>query len=101
MDAFRNSTPGLKARALPGPEPCEQIPALAERGRARVQHFFAWVDNRLADNEFICGPKFTIADISGMVAIDFAGWARLTPPEHMAHLRRWHAVVSARPGSKA
>ncbi len=101
MDAFRNSTPGLKARALPGPESYEQIPALAERGRARVQHFFAWMDTRLADNEFICGPKFTIVDISGMVAIDFAGRARLTPPGHMAHLRRWHAAVSARPSSKA
>ena len=28
MEAFRNSTPGLKGRALPGPEPYEQIPAL-------------------------------------------------------------------------
>jgi glutathione S-transferase len=101
MDAFRNSTSGLKGRALPGPEPYQQIPALAERGRARVQHFFAWIDARLADNEFICGPKFTIADISGMVAIDFAGWTRLRPLEHMAHLRRWHAAVSGRPSSKA
>jgi glutathione S-transferase len=101
MDAFRNSTPGFKGRALPGLERYEQIPALAERGRARVQHFFAWIDTRLADNEFICGPKFTIADISGMVAIDFAGWAKLKPPEHMAHLRRWYAAVSARPSSTA
>jgi glutathione S-transferase len=40
MEAFRNSTPGLKGRALPGPESYEQIPALAERGRMRIQHFF-------------------------------------------------------------
>ncbi len=33
MEAFRNSTPGLKGRALPGPHDYEQIPALAERGR--------------------------------------------------------------------
>jgi glutathione S-transferase len=52
MEAFRNSTPGFKGRALPGPEPYEQIPALAERGRARIQHFFAWLDARLPDNEF-------------------------------------------------
>jgi glutathione S-transferase len=101
MDAFRNSTPGFKGRALPGPDPYEQIPALAERGRARIQHFFGWIDARLAENEFICGPDFTIADISGMVAIDFCGWAKLRPPEHMAHLRRWHAAVSARPSAKA
>jgi glutathione S-transferase len=41
MEAFRNSTPGLKGRALPGPESYEQIDALAERGRVRIQHFFA------------------------------------------------------------
>jgi glutathione S-transferase len=101
MDMFRNSTPGLKGHALPGPEPYEQIPALAERGRMRVQHFFTWLDAQLAKNEFICGPRFTIADISGMVAVDFAAWTKLKPPEHMAHLRRWHAAVSARPSAKA
>jgi glutathione S-transferase len=101
MELFRNSTPGLNGRALPGPEPYEQIPALAERGRARVQHFFAWLDARLADNEFICGLRFTVADISAMAAVDFSAWAKLKAPESMTHLHRWHAAVSARPSAKA
>jgi glutathione S-transferase len=101
MDAFRNSSPGLKGRALPGPDAFEQIPALAERGRDRVQRFFTWLDARLADNEFICGADFTVADITGLVTIDFAGRAKLKPPEQMVHLRRWHTAVSARPSSKA
>lgn len=101
MEVFRNSTPGFKGRALPGPEPYEQIPALAERGRLRIQRFFAWLDARLANNEFNCGPYFTVADISGMVAIDFSGWAKLKAPGHMNHLHRWHAMVSARPSAKA
>ncbi len=29
MEAFRNSTPGLKGRAIPGPDDYAQIPALA------------------------------------------------------------------------
>jgi hypothetical protein len=45
----------------------------------------------------ICGPHFTIADITGMVTVDFCGWA----PEHLTHLRRWHSVVSACPSAKA
>ena len=101
MAAFRNSTPGLKGHALPGPGTYEQIPALAERGRARIQHFFSWLDARLADNEFICGHQFTIADITGMVTVDFCGWAKLTAPEHLTHLHRWHSDVSARPSAKA
>jgi glutathione S-transferase len=101
MEAFRNSTAGLKGHALPGPDIYEQIPALAERGRARIQHFFSWLDARLSDNEFICGQHFTIADITGMVTVDFCGWAKLRAPEHLTHLRRWHSAVSARPSAKA
>jgi len=101
MEAFRNATPGLKGRALPGPENYEQIPALAERGRARMRHFFGWLDARLGENEFVCGPAYTVADISAMVAVDFAGWAKLKLPEQVTHLRRWHAAVSARPSAKA
>ena len=69
MEALRNSTPGLKGRALPGSESYEQIPALAERGRARIAHFFAWLGARLDENEFVCGPQFTIADITGLVTV--------------------------------
>jgi glutathione S-transferase len=101
MEAFRNSTPGLKNRALPGPESYEQIDALAERGRVRIQHFFAWLDARLAVNEFVCGPNFTVADITGLVTVDFCAWAKLKPPEQLGHLRRWHATVSERPSAKA
>jgi glutathione S-transferase len=101
MEAFRNSSPGLKGHALPGPDAFEQIPALAERGRERVQHFFAWLDARLADHEFICGSDFTVADITGMITVDFAGWAKLKSPEEMTHLRRSHTAVSARPSAKA
>ena len=101
MEVFRNSTPGLKARALPGSESYDQIPALAERGRARIQHFFFWLDAQLEENEFVCGPQFTIADITGLVTADFCSWAKLKPPEHLIHLRRWHTAASARPSTKA
>ena len=63
MEAFRNTVPGLKGRALPGPHNYEQIPALAERGRLRVGHFFAQMDARLAESEFVAGPRYTIADV--------------------------------------
>jgi glutathione S-transferase len=61
----------LFLRFRPGPESYEQIDALAERGRVRIQHFFAWLDARLAENEFVCGPNFTVADITGLVTVDF------------------------------
>ena len=97
MDAFRNATKGLKGRALPGPHDYEQIPELAARGRVRVEHFFRAMDARLAAREFVAGSRFTIADISTLVLTDFAGWAKLSIPPECTHLRRWHAVVAARP----
>jgi glutathione S-transferase len=101
QDAFRNAADGLKGRALPGPVSLEQIPALAERGRVRLQHFFAWLDARLADHAFVCGPHFTIADISGLVAVDLAARAKHRPPESLGHLKRWYDDVSTRPSAKA
>ena len=101
MEAFRNATPGLKGRALPGPDDYEQIPALAERGRARLARFFERLDARLAESAFIAGPRYTIADITALASVDFAGWAKMKPPETLSRLQRWHDAVSARPSAKA
>jgi glutathione S-transferase len=101
MEAFRNSTAGLKGRALPGPHDYEQIPALAERGRLRVKHFQERMDARLRQSEFVAGPRYSIADITALITIDFAARAKMPIPESYGHLRRWHAQVSARPSAKA
>ncbi len=101
MDALRNSTPGLKGRALPGPDDYEQIPALAERGRLRITRFFEQMDARLAHNEFVAGARYSVADITTLIAVDFARWVKLSVPETCDHLRRWRAQVSARPSAKA
>ena len=101
MEAFRNATPGLKGRALPGPDDYEQIPALAERGRARVARFYAWMDARLAASPFVAGTSYSLADISTQIAVEFAKWAKVPVPESCRHLTRWFAEVSARPSAKA
>jgi glutathione S-transferase len=101
MEAFRNSTPGLKGRALPGPHDYEQIPALAERGRQRVAHFYEQMDARLAQSEFVAGTSYSIADITVLVTVDFASRVKLPIPQACQHVQRWHAQVSARPSAKA
>jgi glutathione S-transferase len=101
MEALRNATPGLGGRALPGPDNYEQIPALAERGRTRIMRFFAQMDARLAESEFVAGARYSIADITTLVAVDFARWVKLSVPEECGHLRRWYSQVSARPSAKA
>jgi glutathione S-transferase len=97
MEAFRNATPGLKGRAVPGPTDYEQIPDLARRARTQMQQFFETMDRRLAESAFVAGAQYTIADITTLVAVDFARWAKLTVPPHCTNLLRWHAAISARP----
>lgn len=100
-DAFRNTVKGLKGRAVTGPDPYEQIPELAERGRQRVQRFFHRLDRQLADHRFVAGDNFSIADISALVLVDFARWVKLEIPDDATHLARWYGEVSARPSAAA
>ena len=58
-DAFRNSNPAFAGRALPGTLDTEQIPELAERGRAQLNHAFETLNNELATRPFVAGDAFT------------------------------------------
>lgn len=100
-EALRNEVKGMAGRALAGPVDYEQIPALAARGRARVQHFFEVLDARLAESAFVAGPEFSVADITAFVAVDFAGWLKLVPAEGAHALRRWLDGMRQRPSAKA
>ena len=101
MDAFRNAVKGLAGRALTGPESYEQIPELAARGRQRVEQFFRRLDGQLAENMYVAGANFSIADITAMVVVDFAGWVKIEVPGELGNLRPWHEAVSARPSAAA
>jgi len=71
-EALRNSSPGMKDRAMTGPINHQQIPALAERGLARLQNFFDILDARLEDREYFAIDPFSNADITAAVVVDFA-----------------------------
>lgn len=100
-EAFRNAVPGLASRALTGPAGFEQIPALAERGRKRVALFFDLLEKRLESRDYLATDTYSLADISALIAVDFAARAKLPVPEGHSALRAWHARVSARPSAKA
>lgn len=100
-DAFRNSARGLVNRAATGPVSYAQIPELAERGRHRVEQFFGRLDERLADNEFVAGDRYSIADISALVTVDFAARIKLSLPDEAVHARRWYEAISSRPSATA
>jgi glutathione S-transferase len=96
-EALRNSAPAMADRALPGPVNYPQIPELARRGLARVQQFFITLNDRLAGRAFIAADRFSIADITAVVAVDFARVVKIKPGERHPHLQRWRATMAQRP----
>ena len=96
-EALRNSAPAMTNRALPGPVDYPQIPELAQRGLARVQQFITMLDARLEGRNFIAANQFSVADITAVVAVDFARVVRIKPGEQHANLRRWREAMGLRP----
>ena len=77
-----------------------QVPAWAEANKPRVLDFLALLDGELKDRRFVAGDRYTVADITGLVSIDFMKPAKLAVPETLGNLKRWHAEVSARPSAQ-
>ncbi len=96
-ETLRNSSPAMANRALPGPVDYAQIPELAQRGLARVQQFFATLDARLQGRDFIATDRFSVADITAVVAVDFARVVKVRPGEQHPDLQRWRAAMALRP----
>lgn len=102
MEGVRNAIAGLKARAISGPHGYEQIPALVERSKLRVKNFYSDLDGRLSGVPFVAGDRFSVADITAFVTIDFAAKAIGLPlPEDNLATKRWYASVSARPSASS
>ena len=95
-EAFRNSSPAMAKRALAGPVDYLQIPELAQRGLARLQQFFITLNDRLAGRDFVATDRFSIADITAVVTVDFARVVKVKPDERHLHLQRWHAAMAKR-----
>ncbi|MBI5922945.1 MAG: glutathione S-transferase family protein [Betaproteobacteria bacterium] len=101
-EVFRNTHPAFVDRGVPGAAVAiPQIPALVERGRIRLDLFFDKFDRQLADNRFLAGPRFSVADITAWCSIDLAGFSSIGIPDRCKNLKRWQAEVAARPSAKA
>lgn len=92
--AFRHTHPAMVEWEVP------QVPEWGEVNRPKAVAFMTWLDSELAGREFIAGDSYTVADITALVSIDFLKPAKISMPEGLENLKRWHATVSARPSAK-
>jgi glutathione S-transferase len=93
--AFQHTNELFKARI-------KQFPEYGATQRETVAGQLKWLDAQIGNKPFIAGDRFTIADITGEVAVDFAAQAAGVPMDSaLKNLARWHQSVSSRPSAKA
>ena len=92
---FRHIHPAMKEWEVP------QVAAWGEANKPKAIEFLELLDGELADREFVAGDTYSIADITGLIGVDFMKPARIELPAGLANVRRWHEAVSARPSAKA
>ena len=92
--SFRNTSDFFKGR-IP------QVKEYGEVARNAAVKALEWLDTELANREFIAGPRYTIADITALIGIDFGRTTAIKIQENQKNLARWHQAVSSRPSAKA
>jgi len=93
--AFRHIHPAMKDWEVP------QIPEWGEANKPKAVEFLHFLDRELAGREFAAGDAYSIADITGLIAVDFMKPARIGMPQECANVLRWHRAVSSRPSASA
>ena len=93
-DAFRQRHDFFKGKI-------RQVPEYAEAQKQNAEERLTWLNDVMASRPFIAGDRYSIADITALVAIDFGRVSKIAIQPNQTHLKRWHETVSARPSAKA
>ena len=93
--AFRHLHPAMAELEVP------QVAAWGEANKPRALEFLTFLNGELARRPYVAGDRYSVADITAVVAIDFMKPARLTVPDGLGDLQRWYREVAARPAVAA
>ena len=94
-NAFRHIHPAMKEWEIP------QVPEWGEVNKPKAVDFMRILDRELASREFVAGDAFSVADITGLAALDFMKPARIAIPEELTNVLRWHQALKSRPSAAA
>lgn len=89
---FHQATPGL------GPDiEGDQCAEWGERQRERALQGMHYFDGVLADQPYVAGDTFTMADITVFAGLIFADFAQINVPDECTNLKAWRERVASRP----
>ena len=91
---FQNTSDFFKERF-------KQFPEYGAAQHETANQQMQWLDQQIGNKPFVAGDRFTIADITAEVAIDFGAFAGIKADPALKNLARWHQSVASRPSAKA
>ncbi|HWD29049.1 MAG TPA: glutathione S-transferase [Rhizomicrobium sp.] len=77
------------------------VPEAADGLKRIAQDRLQWLDGQMAGREFVCGSRFTLADVLLYGFIDFGGQVGQPLNPEFKNLGAWFAKVKDRPSTKA
>ena len=77
------------------------IPNAAEDLKKLAQEKITWLDKLIEGKEFICGSRFSLADIMLFVFLEFGATVGQPLNEKNKNIMAWFERVSSRPSSSA
>ncbi|MEM7270580.1 MAG: glutathione binding-like protein, partial [Pseudomonadota bacterium] len=97
------TTAGVVRHAIPAMQALErvQVPEWGEACRPRVVSSMKYLNKRLQESAYIAGDRFTIADITAMVAMGLMRVIKQDVPEGCDALAAWWEKMKERPSSRA
>jgi len=77
------------------------VPEAADGLKKIAQDRLAWLEGQMAGKEFLCGKRFTLADIHLYCFLDFGGQVGQPLNPDNRNIQAWFERIKARPSAKA
>jgi glutathione S-transferase len=90
---FQHSTGYFKDRMNP-------IPEFGKEAGLNAKKFMHLLDQHLAENHYLAGEQFSVADITAFTAIDFARVVKIRILPEQVNLTRWYDEIKQRPSAQ-
>ncbi len=98
LHTVRNSVPMFEGRVVPGTRTdLAQLPAMVSRGKEMANIFLGRLEPHMAENEFIAGEEFSVADITAWFVVRMAKTLQMDIEGKFSHIQRWYREISVRP----
>ena len=78
----------------------DQIPEAKKASDKNVRSYYERLNAEFSLSEYVAGTRYSVADITLLSAVDFAGsMVDLKPDDNLENLQRWHNQILSRPSS--